>query len=56
MTAKLKGLDPVANYDFTDADTGAVQRLSGKALAEDGLKLEIAAQPGSKLLTYKKVQ
>ncbi|MDX9974145.1 MAG: alpha-galactosidase [FCB group bacterium] len=56
MTPKLRGLDPNAEYEFTDVDTGAAERFSGKALIESGIKLAIVEQPGSKLLTYRKVQ
>ncbi|HOZ47557.1 MAG TPA: alpha-galactosidase [Candidatus Hydrogenedentes bacterium] len=54
MTPKLEGLDPDASYEIRNADTEGVQHLTGRELASAGLRIEIADQPGSKLLFYKK--
>lgn len=50
----LKGLMPEAEYEFHDADTGTVTRLTGKQCLEEGLRVAIDAKPGSALLTYRR--
>ena len=53
---KLRGLDPAATYVVQDLDTADIQELTGSALMDDGLKVAIETQPGSVVITYKKVQ
>ncbi|MEI8313028.1 MAG: hypothetical protein WCH98_19955, partial [Verrucomicrobiota bacterium] len=48
----LRGLDPTAEYELEDADTGRLWRQSGTALAQPGLKLTINDLPGSSLIFY----
>ena len=50
---KLHGLDPEKEYVITDVDTNKVTRLKGRELMEQGLTIEIARKPGSRLLAYK---
>ncbi|HEX2948754.1 MAG TPA: alpha-galactosidase, partial [Armatimonadota bacterium] len=52
MTATLHGLDPQAEYEFRDMDTGETQHCTGEALMTHGMPITIATQPGSILLTY----
>lgn len=51
---KLRGLDPVARYTFTNLDSGESQTLTGRELLEIGLAVTIADQPGSAVITYAK--
>ena len=51
----LHGLEPAATYAFTDLDTPKTARLTGAELMKSGLPIAIAAQPGSALVTYNKV-
>jgi alpha-galactosidase len=51
---KLRGLDPVARYTFTNLDSGESQTLTGRELLEIGLAVAIADQPGSAVITYAK--
>jgi alpha-galactosidase len=53
---KLQGLDPVATYEITDFDAGTLARLSGKALAEEGLTVDIKEKPGAAVIRYKTAQ
>jgi alpha-galactosidase len=53
---KLRGLDPAAKYVVQDLDTAESRELTGGALMDDGLKVAIETQPGSVVITYKKVQ
>ncbi|HQH73638.1 MAG TPA: GH36 C-terminal domain-containing protein, partial [bacterium] len=56
LNLKLKGLDPDANYEITDFDGGKSVVLTGKALMEEGLRVEIEATPGAKGMAYKPVK
>jgi alpha-galactosidase len=49
----LHGLDPAARYELTFADGGGTRELTGAGLAR--LRLEIAAAPGSSLVTYRRL-
>jgi hypothetical protein len=53
---KLRGLDPAATYVVQDLDTADIQELTGSTLMDDGFKVAIETQPGSVVITYKKVQ
>jgi alpha-galactosidase len=49
----LIGLAPSRTYDITDLDGNAPRRMSGKALMEQGLPVEIKTQPGSAVVFYR---
>lgn len=53
-TFPLRGLDPAARYAVEDLDGGEVQRIAGRALLEDGLKVEISDRPGAALIVYRR--
>ena len=53
---RLQGLDPSAQYIVKDMDLGTLQTVSGKRLLEQGVAVEIQAQPGAALLAYSKVR
>lgn len=53
-TFKLLGLEPASVYTIEDLDTGTTQKLSGRTLAEQGLRVTLSARPGAALLTYRK--
>lgn len=55
MIPKLEGLDPGAEYEVEDIDSGNKQLISGKDLLEKGISLQIEEQPGSRLLVYKRI-
>jgi hypothetical protein len=50
----LHGLDPDAEYDVTHLDTGATQRLPGRALLERGLEVHLPGKPDSALIVYRR--
>ena len=52
LTLKLRGLDPKAEYELIDADSGKTVTKTGKALMTEGLAVEITKSPGSALWTY----
>ncbi len=54
FTAKLKFAEETASYEVTDADTGAVQTLSGSALRE-GVQIKLDHPRSSALLRIKKI-
>ena len=54
MKPRLQGLEADVTYELRDADTGEVLRIQGRELLEQGIRLDIEKQPGSKLYTYKK--
>jgi len=56
MVARLRGLDPEAEYELRDADTGSVRRAKGREVTEAGLTIEIGEQPGSRLIFYRRVR
>ena len=49
---KLSGLEPKALYTITDLDTGEVRELTGQALMENGLTVEIKAKPAALVFVY----
>jgi hypothetical protein len=52
MVVRLKGLVAGHTYVLKDADAGTEWTFTGRALAEDGLPLEISVAPGSSLMYY----
>ena len=54
LVVKLRGLNRTARYSVTNLDTGLNQVVTGRILM-DGLRVEIAANPGSALVAYKRV-
>jgi alpha-galactosidase len=52
---KLQGLDPAAMYAITNVDAPGTTIMSGRDLAEMGVKVAIDRQPGAAVLIYKKV-
>ena len=55
LEAKLHGLDPEARYQVRDEDTGAAEEHTGQQLTDRGLTVDIADQPGSALLWYRRL-
>ncbi len=53
---RLHGLDPERKYAITDLDTNQTSVITGRILMENGLPVEIAAHPGTALLSYKAVR
>jgi alpha-galactosidase len=51
---RLQGLDPGAEYDLQDADTGKTWKQSGKELGERGVRVEMEQAPESRLVFYRK--
>jgi len=51
---KLRGLDEQAPYRVLNLDVNKSQEFTGHELMEEGLKLHVARQLGSILITYKK--
>jgi alpha-galactosidase len=52
---RLHSLDPSADYEFTDLDTGNVRRIRGRDLATDGLSIEMPQHPSSSVFLYRQV-
>jgi alpha-galactosidase len=50
---RLQGLDPAAEYELQDADTGRTWKQTGKELCECGLRVELAKAPESRLVFYR---
>jgi alpha-galactosidase len=50
---RLHGLVPKAQYIITDFDLGMPGKMSGKALMQSGLPVEIKARPGAAVIAYK---
>jgi alpha-galactosidase len=55
MEAPLRGLDPDAVYELTDAGEDGTQRASGRELTTTGLSIRIDDKPGSRLVLYRRV-
>jgi len=51
---RLQGLDPTAEYEVEDADTGKTWKQSGKELGERGVRVALAKPPESRLVFYRK--
>jgi alpha-galactosidase len=54
ITAQLQGLYEAATYEIEDLDEGVVGEMSGAELAR-GLAVAIDAQPGTKVLVYRRL-
>ena len=54
ITFHLRGLNLKDHYQITNFDKKEKIILTGKELAEEGLKVEISDKPGSAIITYKK--
>ena len=52
MTFHLSGLNPDTLYEVTDADAGALGKISGRTLMTDGLNVKIGNAPGSAIIFY----
>jgi alpha-galactosidase len=56
MELRLRGLEPDAEYRLTDFDSETPRTVTGKALMEQGVYIDIAQRPGAALVRYKKVK
>ena len=54
-TLRLKALANEATYQLTNLDTTQTQTLSGSRLTGVGLEVELARQPDSALIRYRRV-
>jgi alpha-galactosidase len=52
----LRGLDPAAEYELEDADTGRRWRQTGADLMDQGLAITIDEQRGSSLIFYEAIE
>ena len=52
---KLFGLDPAAQYEFTDLDSGQKRTVSGKELLETGLRVDIDQPRTAVIIAFEKV-
>jgi hypothetical protein len=52
QTYRLNGIDPAAQYKVTNFDLPDTLTISGKALLEQGLIVEITECPGAAVITY----
>lgn len=53
MTFHLHGLNPEKQYEITNFDMKGSTIISGKALMEAGMTVEIKSKPGAAVITYK---
>jgi alpha-galactosidase len=53
---RLKGLDGEASYQLTNLDTKKSWTVSGSQLMDAGLEIELAHQPDSALIQYRRVE
>ncbi|MDX9818092.1 MAG: alpha-galactosidase, partial [Desulfococcus multivorans] len=53
---RLRGLDPQGQYELTNFDSNTTVRMTGSALLNPGLTIQIKTQPGSALFMYKKIE
>jgi len=51
---RLQGLDPEAHYRVTDRDREGLVEISGRELAENGLRVQVDKQPGAAIILYQK--
>jgi alpha-galactosidase len=54
LLLRLSGLVLSSMYEVTDIDGAPPKRLSGQALMEHGLTVEIKTKPGSAVIFYRK--
>ncbi len=52
---RLQGVEPDAEYELQDADSGRTWRQHGRELRERGVRLTMEAAPESRLVFYRKV-
>lgn len=52
----LHGLDPEAEYELEDADSGRRESINGKTLIENGIRVDLPEPRSSRMLFYKKRQ
>jgi hypothetical protein len=50
----LRGLNPNGTYEVANLDVGISAKVSGKALMENGLVVEVKEKPGAAVIIYKK--
>jgi alpha-galactosidase len=55
-TYRLRGLDPEARYTVTDLDTERAQKMSGRELMQEGLRIDVADKPGAAVVLYKQIK
>jgi alpha-galactosidase len=53
---KLRGLEPDAQYELVNIDTGEKLKMTGGEMAEKGVKVNINEKPGVAVITYRKVK
>ncbi len=51
---RLRGLDPVATYEFKDADSGRITPHPGAELMRQGLPVDLPRAPQAALITYRR--
>jgi len=51
---RLQGLDPAAEYELQDVDTGKTWKQSSKELCERGVRVTLERAPESRLVFYRK--
>jgi alpha-galactosidase len=51
---RLRGLDPAAQYEFKDADTGKLTSFTGEVLMQQGLPVELSKTSQAALITYRR--
>jgi alpha-galactosidase len=56
MTFRLRGLNPVAQYEVKNLDQENSTKISGKELMEKGVTIEIKDKPGAVVITYKELR
>jgi len=56
MQFKLQGLDPKASYVVKNLDLAKTDQITGKALMDDGIKIDLPEKPGSALIVYRKAE
>ncbi|MBL9128640.1 MAG: alpha-galactosidase, partial [Verrucomicrobiales bacterium] len=52
----LRGLEPGAEYLFTNLDSGEARRSVGREILERGLSVTIAERPGSAVIVYRRIE
>lgn len=55
-TLKLHGLAPDAEYAVEDLDTGSVEKLAGRKLMDEGLRVTLDSRPAAALLVYRQLR
>jgi len=51
---RLQGIDPAADYELQDADTGKTWKQTGKELSERGVRVTLEKAPESGMVFYRK--